>query len=89
MENKLKIGDVVELEVYGEECCEICNEIIHNHIDCPVCEDSYAGTDIYCDLDEIKKLICKNCETIYELVSEHRYYECRAKIVFLKTELYY
>jgi hypothetical protein len=52
----LNVGDEVELEVYAEECCELCGETIHNHIDCPVCKSKYAGTDQYCDLYDKKEV---------------------------------
>ena len=50
------IGDEVELEVYAEPCCELCGEIIHNHIDCPVCKSKYAKTNRYCDLYDKKEV---------------------------------
>lgn len=81
--HSLKEGDVVELEVYGELCCDLCNDIIHNHIDCPVCKDSYAETDQYCDLYDETQLTCENCETVFEKVSDSWYYDCKAKVVSL------
>jgi hypothetical protein len=81
--HSFKVGDVVELEVYGELCCEECNEVIHNHIDCPVCKDGYADTDQYIDLYEETQLQCEKCETVYKKVSENWYGDCRAEIVSL------
>lgn len=81
--HSFKVGDVVELEVYSELCCDLCNDVIHNHIDCPVCKDDYAGTDQYCDLYNEPKLQCENCETVFEKVSDSWYYDCSAKIVSL------
>ena len=81
--SEYSIGDVVELQVYGEECCEICNEIIHNHIDCPVCKTEYAATDQYCDLEDESEVTCESCGTTFSKTSESWYDECTAKIVSL------
>lgn len=77
------VGDEVELEVYAEECCEVCGETIHNHIDCPVCKSNYAGTDQYCDLYDEKELTCEDCRTTFAKTSDSWYYDCKAKIVSL------
>ena len=53
--NNLKIGDIIELEIFSELCCEICWDVIHNHVNCPVCKDEYASTDAYCNLDDWEK----------------------------------
>jgi hypothetical protein len=83
MNTELKIGSIVNLEVYSEICCDSCNEIIHNHISCPVCKKTYAGTDQYCSLYDEKELSCEECGTRYKLVSES-WYEldyCQAEIL--------
>ena len=78
-----KVGDEVELEVYGEICCNLCNDIIHNHIDCPVCKSNYVGTDQYCDLYDEKEVMCDDCGTTFVKTSDSWYYDCKAKIVSL------
>lgn len=77
--NNLKVGDVITLEVYGEECCDMCSEIIHNHIDCPICEDKYADTDQFTDLRDETELQCC-CGTTYELVEGSWYNDAKVKI---------
>jgi hypothetical protein len=58
------------LEIYPEYCCEICNDIIHNHFNCPACKTQYAGTDAFYDLayadvgDEIE---CQKCHAVFRL----------------------
>jgi transcription elongation factor Elf1 len=47
-EQELSSGPI---KVYPEICCEICNETIHNHMDCPCCK-KYTSTDAYFDLQE-------------------------------------
>lgn len=75
------LNQEVDLEVYGEVCCDMCNEIIHNHIDCPVCEKEYAGTEQYCDLYDEKTVECENCGSVFEKTSDSWYYDCKALVV--------
>lgn len=82
---EFKIGDEVEIDVFMETCCDLCNDIIHNHIDCPVCKSAYAGTDQYCDLYDEKELTCEDCNTTFEKISDSWYYDCKAKIKKLKN----
>lgn len=81
----LKTGSIVDLEVYGELCCDLCNGIIHNHISCPVCKKGYAETDQYCDLSDETELTCEACKTKYRLFSGSWYGDCKAEIIFLKS----
>ena len=74
----------IELIVYAEECCELCMDIIHNHIDCPMCKKDYAPTDKYCDLTDEKEITCENCNTTFYKISESWYDECKVKI---KTQM--
>lgn len=74
------IGDELDLEVYAEICCDECQEIIHNHIDCPVCQSEYVATDQFCDLHDEKELTCENCGTTFEKTSESWYCDCKVKI---------
>lgn len=84
----MKIGDrFTDVEFYPEEHCEDCSEIIHNHIDCPVCKYICIGTDAFCDLndynDEYKEIECGNCKTIFKKVSDTWYFENELEIVSL------
>lgn len=82
MKEKLHIGDEVELMVYSEICCEVCNEIIHNHIDCPICKTNYAGTEQYHELySSDTEVTCEVCGSIFEKISEDWYSSCICKIV--------
>lgn len=58
---------VGHISVYGELCCEVCNETIHNHLDCPVCGKKYATSENYHDLSEDTphRLECE-CGAIFE-----------------------
>jgi len=61
---------VFETEFYPEICCDVCNEIIHNHFDCPICKTHYAGTSIYLDfnyLDKNHEFYCEKCNSKFIL----------------------
>lgn len=77
----VRIGDVFPIEIYPERCCEVCDEIIHNHFDCPACEKNRAGSDAFGELEEEEtEITCVNCETKFERVSDHWYYDCKVKV---------
>lgn len=77
------VGDVVELEIYPEICCELCNDVIHNHMDCPVCGDDYAGTDQHGYIEDTDQVECEECGTVYKKVSDSWHMDCKAEIVTL------
>lgn len=82
----MKIGDkFTDVEIYGEECCEGCGQIIHNHIDCPVCKTEYSATDAYCDLNDWddKLIKCIKCETVFKNNIDYWYSENELEIVSL------
>ena len=78
--NNLKVGDVINLEVYGEECCDMCCDIIHNHLNCPICEDNYADSDQWSDMYDEKEIKCCECGTVYELVDGQWYNDAKVRI---------
>lgn len=67
------------IKIYSEVCCELCGEIIHNHLDCPVCNTKNASSDNYGSLaddfdykDGAKNktiLICEECKSEFETES--------------------
>ncbi len=53
---------MIVVEFYPEICCELCNEVIHNHFDCPVCKKEYAGTSIYTSMHDLSDdFSCEEC----------------------------
>ncbi len=73
---------VVIAKFFPEDCCEVCNELIHAHFDCPVCGKKYASTSLYgeglYDVRELKTdgFDCNNCKTHFVLldnVEEDKY----------------
>ncbi|TRZ81768.1 hypothetical protein D4R86_02195 [bacterium] len=51
-----------KIKITSEVHCDLCNEIIHNHFDCPVCEQKWASGN-FIDLNEKKPCIlkCHSC----------------------------
>lgn len=83
----MKKGDLIkDVELYGEICCEVCNEIIHNHIDCPVCHKKYASTDCYGPVYETKTIKCLNCNTVFENTTDSWYIDNELKILKINKE---
>ncbi len=68
----------VNIEVYGEICCELCNEIIHNHLDCPACNKQYAGSKKFGELENDDILTC-SCGAQFKLLSDSWYGGCEAE----------
>lgn len=64
----------MKLEFYPEVCCEECNEVVHNHFDCPVCDSSggFEGTSMFHIIDEEyyhrgDGFSCEDCDTEFIL----------------------
>lgn len=61
----------MKLNIYPEICCEECNEVIHNHFDCPQCKTDYAGTNRHISLDLLDIgdiLVCEVCLAKFKLI---------------------
>ena len=75
--------------LYPEECCEHCREIIHCHFDCPVC-NGYMPTDLYgeaCLDNENNEFSCENCRTDFKIISRQNTERCIAiEIEVIKNE---
>jgi len=65
----------MKIQVYQEECCELCMQVIHNHIDCPVCNAQYASTSLYQDIhdEDVDGFICEECNTEFKILSKEGY----------------
>lgn len=64
---------MITTNVYQEICCDECNDTIHNHFDCPVCNGrGYQGTDQYSYIDRSTLTIqCEDCNNLFERVNEN------------------
>jgi len=62
------IGKIFNVEVIPE----FKNSVIHNHFDCPVCDNEAAGIDIYGQIIHIAGYIfhCENCGAEFEIVND-------------------
>lgn len=67
----------MKITVHQELCCEECMEIIHNHIDCPVCNTDYAPTFLYEDIYNIsvESITCQVCNTRFKIVYKEGHLE--------------
>lgn len=66
----------MKLEIYPEICCDMCNDIVHNHLDCPVCAEKDARTDAYFDLSDEEPgfiLRCCACSAKFKLQAKATY----------------
>lgn len=70
----------LRLKVYPEICCEECNFVVHNHIDCPVCGGDYAETGNFDYINPEDKVYCE-CGACFELVSGEWYGDNQVKIL--------
>lgn len=79
MNNILTASKVYELNTYKEEHYGMLGEMIHNHIDCPICLEKNAPTNAYFDLfgEESFILKCEECESQFKLVGDSWYTDSR------------
>jgi len=66
----------MRLKIYAEICCEYCNDIIHNHFDCPSCGNHYTPSDQYIGLEEYSgdcSLTCEECGAEYHTSDRNPY----------------
>jgi transcription elongation factor Elf1 len=57
------------VKYFAEICCDECNDVIHNHFDCPQCGTEYAGTDIYGEIDyDYKFVTCQECHHEFQIL---------------------
>lgn len=61
----------MKVNLYPEICCELCNEIIHNHFDCPVCKKGNEPTNIYGSLDSETEIACDKCRSRFKIISKN------------------
>lgn len=64
--------ETFELNLFVEVCCDECGNIVHNHIDCPVCKDGYASTENYGELEDSDVVVCE-CGAEFKLIKNSWY----------------
>lgn len=87
-ERWMKIGDrFKDVDIYSEMHCDECCDIVHNHMDCPVCKEEWASTDCYGELDySDEEITCENCKTIFKRISDTWYYDNELEIIHLEEK---
>lgn len=71
-----------EIDIEFELCCDTCNEIIHNHFCCPIC-DNYSGIRTHFDADlhderyKTHPLIiqCEICGSRFKCIGQFTYFD--------------
>ena len=67
-----------EINLEEEICCEICMEVVHFHIEeCPVCSATFAATNFFgsvsdCIREDDGKFTCKDCNSEFQIIEQHR-----------------
>lgn len=63
-------------DIFPEPCCELCNETIHNHMECPICGDDYASTDCFGPIGDIfifdKEISCE-CGAVFKVIDSESF----------------
>lgn len=75
MESNMSKSEPIEIEFYGEICCDMCNEVIHNHMECPECKNDWAATNFYGPVydytnDDPCILECEECGAKFQIVEK-------------------
>lgn len=68
-DNGCRVGWLGKIEVYPEICCEFCNEIGRNNLDCPACGKKYASSKQYGELEAengVTKIQCARCKSCFQ-----------------------
>lgn len=83
----MKIGDrFKDVNITGLVCCDECNSIAENHIDCPVCKENYVMLDHFDELTYETEITCENCKTVFKRISDTWYYDNELEIIHLEEK---
>ena len=63
----------MHIHIYPEFCCETCNELIHNHMDCPACGEDNVETNRTDEINIGEEVICEGCKAIFRCVDGSPY----------------
>jgi hypothetical protein len=58
-----------------EICCKECNEVIHVHFDCPICNTKNASTNLNYSINDMRyfgidNFVCEICFSVFKIKSE-------------------
>lgn len=77
----------MKTNINREICCDECNETIHNHFNCPVCNTVYGNepTESYEDLDSsVKSIKCGICGSEFTKKEIDNWYQENLEIEICK-----
>lgn len=71
---KLKVGDIVELDVCDKVCCNECGNIIGRTIDCLLCDEEDVLVHSAPDYNDNNReaIICSSCDTVYLILDNSK-----------------
>lgn len=83
--SNLNLAKVFDIEIITEICCDLCGEIIHNHITCPICKNDYAPTTAYHSLSESgdTEVTCEECNSTFKLIGDSWYLDDIVKVILV------
>ncbi len=65
----MKIAEIRSLDVYPQNCCRRCGVTVGYHLDCPVCNTKFVGTNLNKEIDiestDDVLLMCGNCNAYF------------------------
>lgn len=59
------------VKIYAQIHGDDCNDVIHNHFDCPACKKEYASTSAYYDIGyfDDKTISCEDCGADFNIIN--------------------
>lgn len=87
MEDRMNIVDYL-FAIYPSYCCDDCEDLMVNYMDCPTCKTETRSDDSYYDEDMQTghTITCKDCRTKFSLVDASIEYDIPARWKVTKNE---
>jgi len=71
----------MKTKIYAEICCDECNEIIHNHFNCPACNENNTPSSVYWQLtNDDKEIECELCGAEFVKSEKDNWYDIDLEI---------
>lgn len=67
--SKSSLSNQLNVKWYFEYHCSLCDDVIHNHFDCPNCKTKNAGTSLHSEIEEGLYFNCEKCGATFELLN--------------------
>ena len=62
----------MKIKIKPEVCCNFCNNVTHNHMECPACKNPFSATDKYGDMQDMivgDVVSCEECGSAFRVTS--------------------